>query len=250
MRIEKTPRGGAPVAVASAHRPRRDRQTGHPGSWPASCVASANTSVRIAPLPPPGPTGRALRPSVTACGRRSLSQSPAAAPDGNPELLSLALTLTPRADHLSRRPLCWTDRRRAAQLRRVAVDETAGRFKGIPPGRGSRGSDRRSIGRIPIGPRRAAREQRGHRRHAARRLAEDGASRERRHQAWGLEILTAVSQELRSWTGLGRGRLTRQGAVVEGEVAQLHGLHRGDVRYLPRPLYVPRLARVRDHRRR
>lgn len=240
MRIEKTPRGGAPVAVASAHRPRRDRQTGHPGSWPASCVASANTSVRIAPLPPPGPTGRALRPSVTACGRRSLSQSPAAAPDGNPELVGDA----------SLPPELGPDRRRAAQLRRVAVDETAGRFKGIPPGRGSRGSDRRSIGRIPIGPRRAAREQRGHRRHAARRLAEDGASRERRHQAWGLEILTAVSQELRSWTGLGRGRLTRQGAVVEGEVAQLHGLHRGDVRYLPRPLYVPRLARVRDHRRR
>ena len=62
--------------------------------------------------------------------------------------------------------------------------------------------------------------------------------------------LSAVSQELRSWTGLGRGRLTRQGAVVEGEVAQLHGLHRGDVRNSSRPFYVPRLVRVRDNRRR
>ena len=228
MRIEKTPRGGAPVAVRTDPDETARRATPAAGLRAASRQPTPLFASRHSP--PPSPTGRALRPSVTACGRRSLSQSPAAAPDGNPEL--------------------GPDRRRAAQLRRVAVDETAGRFKGIPPGRGDRGSDRRSIGRTPIGPRRAAREQRRHRRHAARRLAEDGASRERRHRAWGLEILTAVSQELRSWTGLGRGRLTRQGAVVEGEVAQLHGLHRGDVRYLPRPLYVPRLARVRDHRRR
>lgn len=225
MRIEKTPRSGAPVAVRTDPVPDETARRATPaaGLRAASRQPTPLFASRHSP-PPARPAERSAPPSPPAVGE-AFPKAPLPRPMG-------------------------PDRRRAAQLRRVAVDETAGRFKGIPPGRGSRGSDRRSIGRIPIGPRRAAREQRGHRRHAARRLAEDGASRERRHRAWGLEILTAVSQELRSWTGLGRGRLTRQGAVVEGEVAQLHGLHRGDVRYLPRPLYVPRLARVRDHRRR